>query len=382
MKTLQSGAFAMLLLCGFISCTKEMSSDELSRTSTSTLVPAESLSVNNPGSACPDCVTNLTASSETDAVNAVLKLEGSSLLSSGTTIKTVATTKQTFIEGNVIVTVSHDAENVYFTFERNNATGKFGGIRFYSPAVVPVPTTGNGNKAGFQTEVKKIQVVRSRASLAACSSISFSFNVHGGGNATFGGSVTSGALTYVLRDVCPPKCAIAIGDYRTHSRGFWRNNNGQAFLTANTVLFDLTIGDGANTQTFKDAASVKTFLESGIANGTPGILPSPGTYGAQVLSLLINVKADNLLADYSKAESKLAKLAVNIDDADIAAHPSWAALVGWNGKSVQQILEVAQKVLAGTSTEYSPSHMNEVVTAINENFENGTVDTGFLTCGK
>src|SRR3712207_7354457 len=38
----------------------------------------------------------------------------------GTTIKTVATTKETHKVGNVNVTVSHDADNIYFTLERRS----------------------------------------------------------------------------------------------------------------------------------------------------------------------------------------------------------------------------------------------------------------------
>lgn len=387
MKTMQSGMLALLLLCGFVSCQKDIASEEFTQASISakpqSATPVMTVPDGFPAAQCPTCATDFAATTETAATNAVLLLEGSSLTPNGTTVTTIEETKQIYTVGNVIVTVSHDAQNVYFTLERNNATGKFGNMRFYSPAVVPVPTTGNGNKAGFETEVKKIQVVRSRATLAACSSISFSFNVGGGGNATVAGDVTSEALTYVLRDVCPPACTLEAGDYRTHSRGYWRNNDGQAFLTANASLSAVIIGDGGNIESFLTPASVKVFLDSKpVANGTPGVLPNGGTFAAQVLSLAINLKADNEIADYSAAEGKLASLVIAIDEADIAAHPDWASLVVWNGKSVAEIFAISQAVLGGTSTAYSPSHMNELVTAINENFEDGTVNNGFLTCGK
>jgi hypothetical protein len=391
MKTLKLGSIALLLLCGFISCKKDSLSNEkidggyADLTATSELSASSALVDGSTLADCPECVANFNASITSDAMNAVLVLDGSTLTPDGNSIKTIATTAEPYTVGNVNVTVSHDAYNIYFTFERNNTTGKIGNIRFYSPAVTPVPTTGNGNKAGFPDgqEVKKIQIVRSRASLSACSEITFSFSVGGGGNATVAGSVTSSALSYKLRDLCPPSCSIEVGDYRTQTRGYWRNNNGQAFLTANPTLFDLTIGDGVNTQVFNTPASVKTYLESGIANGTPNTLASGGgTFAAQVLTLLINVTADNKVADFSAVDNKLASLVVNIDDADIIAHPSWAAFSSWNGKSVGEILSIAQKVLGGTSTAYSPSHMNELLTAINENYDNATVDTGLLTCGK
>jgi hypothetical protein len=173
-----------------------------------------------------------------------------------------------------------------------------------------------------------------------------------------------------------------VGDYRTQTRGYWPNNNGQTFLSAHLSLFPLTIGDGTNTKNFADPASVKTYLNSDIAKGTPGVLPNGGTFAAQVLTLAINLKADGQVASFGAADGQLANLVVNIDDADIAAFPEWASLKAWNGKSVQEIFDIAQKVLGGTSTEYTPSQVNQVLTAINENFDNGTVNNGFLGCGK
>ncbi|WP_121352251.1 hypothetical protein [Flavisolibacter nicotianae] len=383
MKTMRSGILATLLFCGFLSCKKDMSSNEdLSQAKAPSVTTTQAVD-GIVQSTCPTCVANFTPQTETLASNAVLKLEAGVLTAAGTTVTTIPTTVERYTVGNVNVTVSHDAQNVYFTLERNNSTGLFGNIRFYSPAVIPIVDNGPG-RFGFATEVKKIQVIRSREALPACSEISFSFMVKGGGNPTVAGEVTTTeALKYVLRDICPVKtCTIAAGDYRTQTRGYWRNNNGQAFVTAHPGLLPLTIGDGNNTQSFADAASVKTFLESGIANGTPGVLPNGGTLAAQVLTLAINLKADEQVATFGAADGKLANLVVNIDDADITAHQGWAALKSWNGKSVQEIFALAQKVLGGTSTAYSPSQMNDVVTAINENFDNGSVNNGFLGCGQ
>lgn len=385
MKTLQLGSIALLLLCGFISCKKDSLSTEKIDGGLTEITAASDLSTNATlsGGGCPECVENFTSTSQTAASNAVFSLSGTTFTAAGTTLKTVATTDDLYTAGNVNVTVSHDADNIYFTLERNNTTGGFGNFSFLSPATGPIITSGPNKTAvnGVPIGTKKIQVVRSRTALGPCSSISFAFGVKGGGSSADAGDVTSPVLNYVLRDLCPPSCSIEVGDYRTQTRGYWRNNNGQAFLSANNNVFNLTIGDAGNTKTFTTPASVKEYLE-GNANGTPGVLPEGRTFGAQVLTLLINVTADEKVADFSAVDGKLAKLVVNIDDADIAAHPSWAALASWNGRSVGDILLIAQKVLGGTSTEYSPSHMNELVTAINENYDNGTVDTGFLTCGK
>lgn len=373
---------ALLLLCGILSCKKDIRSSTLSQATAPSLSLTQSLSGTGLERSCPSCVANFAAETETAATNGVLTLAGGVFTSAGTTVTTVPTTKETYAVGNVIVTVSHDAKNVYFTLERNNSTGGFGNLRFYSPAVVPVPTRGPGN-TGFPTTVKKIQVISSRAFLPACSEVYFSFQVSGGGNPSVAGEVaTTEALTYKLRDLCPVACTIKAGDYRTQTRGYWPNKNGQAFLGANPNLFPLTVGDGSNAQGFADAASVAAFLNlKASANGTPGVLPNGGTLAAQVLTLAINLKADAQVAEFGAANGRLGDLVVNIDAADLAVHPNWASLVSWNGKTVEEIFALAQNVLGGSSTAYSPSQMNAVVTAINENFDNGTLDTGFLGCG-
>ena len=382
MKTMQSGIIALLLLCGFVSCQKDIASEELSQASSkvrlTTTIETQSLTGSSMESSCPECVSSFATSAETDGTNAVLNHENGSLpvLSTSETIKTVALTKQVYTVENVKVTVSHDLDNVYFTFERTDASG-FGNIRFKSPALTVIDKSYKGN-----TEVppgtKKIQIVSPRNSLASCSEVSFAFIVGGSGS-----PISSEVLTYTLRKLCPPVCTIKVGDYRTHSRGYWPNKNGQAFLVANSDLFPVEIGAGSKIKTFTDAASVGTYIAEIIdAKGTPGALPNAGTFGAQVLSLAINLEADNQLADYSAAEGKLANLVVAIDEADIVAHPGWATLKAWNGKTVADIFAIAQTVLGGTSTEFSPSEMNEIVTAINENFEDGTANRGLLSCGK
>jgi hypothetical protein len=385
MKTLSLSVIALLFSVAFFSCAKEeeLANPESLQSLELGIMPLANENMLLSVSQCPDCVPDFNAASSTATTNAVYTLNNSTgaLTASGTTITTVASTSQTYNVGNVVVTVSHDANDIYFTLERNNTTGGFGSFRFYSPAVIPVPTTGPGN-TGVASGTKKIQVVRSRASLTACSEVSFSFSVGGGGNATVAGSVaTSAALSYLLRDLCPPSCNIQVGDYRTQTRGYWRNNNGKAFLNAHETLFPLVIGCAANQQSFATTDAVETYLESGMANGTPALLPQAGTLGAQVLTLLINIKADEQVNDFGAADGKLSELKVDIDASDILAHSEWNSLTGWNGKTVSEILALAQDVLGGCSHAYTPSQINEIVTAINENYDDGTIDNGLLTCG-
>ena len=376
MKTLRLSVIALLLSVVFFSCAKE---EELTEPASLQLgtIPLATDNTQLLVGQCPDCVADFNALTSSFPAYTLNNSTGV-LTAAGNTLTTIASTTQAYSVGNVIVTVSHDATNIYFTFERNNATGAFESIRFHSPAQV---INTNGGQFTLAGTPKKFQIIRPRASLSACDEVTFSFRVRGGGNATVAGEVTSTSLSYVLRDLCPPVCSIEIGDYRTQTRGYWRNNNGKAYLAVYYSLFPLTIGCDGNQQPFNSVEDVEIFLESGLANGTPAVLPLSGTLGAQVLTLLINVKADEADADFGAAASLLSSLKVEIDEDDILAHPEWAALTGWNGKTVSEILAIAQDVLGGCSESVTPSEANAIVTAINENFDNGTVDNGLLTCG-
>ena len=50
------------------------------------------------------------------------------------------------------------------------------------------------------------------------------------------------------------------------------------------------------------------------------------------------------------------------------------------GKTVGEFLAIANDVLGGCSTSYSPTAINEVASQINENFDDGKSDNGFLVC--
>lgn len=386
MKTITLSSIALLFLSlSFFSCAKP--EEELKLASSTPIeeeiLPLAHLSAEPMLTQCPDCVTNFDANTSSASTNAVYNLSSSGILTAaGTTTTTVIlSTVQTYTVGNVVVTVSHDADNIYFILQRSNATGGFGNFRFYSPAQIPVPSSGPGN-VGVPAGTKKIQIIKSRTDIAACSEISFSFRVGGGGNPTIAGdAVTTEALHYTLHALCAPTCFIEVGDYRTQTRGYWRNNNGQAFLNAHTNLFPFNIGCDNNTMSFENPGVVKTYLESEAAKGTPAALPNAGTLGAQVLTLLINVTADKKISDFAASANELGNLKVDISNNDIVAHPEWSSLTGWNGKSVKEILSIAQEVAGGCSDDYTFSDVNAIVTAINENFDNGTVDNGLLTCG-
>ncbi|HNO70723.1 MAG TPA: hypothetical protein PKO16_03010 [Bacteroidia bacterium] len=52
----------------------------------------------------------------------------------------------------------------------------------------------------------------------------------------------------------------------------------------------------------------------------------------------------------------------------------------FQGMTVNQVIAEANKALGGCATNYSISDLNSILTAINENFDNGTVNNGILNC--
>ena len=52
----------------------------------------------------------------------------------------------------------------------------------------------------------------------------------------------------------------------------------------------------------------------------------------------------------------------------------------FKGYTVRAFLAIGEKVLGGCSSQFTPTQVNETASAINENFDNGNTDKGFLTC--
>jgi len=123
--------------------------------------------------------------------------------------------------------------------------------------------------------------------------------------------------------------------------------------------------------TLTSAKAVEKFLPQG---GTPKALDKnytdptstkAGVFGGQVVALKLNVA----FSDAGKIGSGSVKLGELIVNAGPLA-----------GKTVYEVLSIANTALGGGTTPYSISQLNEVVTAINENFDDGKVNKGFLRC--
>ncbi len=163
--------------------------------------------------------------------------------------------------------------------------------------------------------------------------------------------------------------------YKTYTQGGWgakpSGNNPGAFLSNK---FDnvypggyVKIGSSSKYLKFTSAYAIEKFLPQG---GTPAKLTASYTnstaqfsvFAGQVLALQLNV--DFSAKGYLK--SGLGNLTVISGDLE--------------GSTVNEVLALANSVLGGGSLPYglSISELNSIVSKINENFDGGTQNNGFL----
>lgn len=167
------------------------------------------------------------------------------------------------------------------------------------------------------------------------------------------------------------------GNFTTFTQGGWgtapRGSNPGALLVNNfTKVFGsagVSIG-GNYVDTFTSAAAAQNFLPQG---GTPVTLSGSATNP----TVKTNVFAGQVLA---------LQLSVSFSNAGITRNglSSQTAVSGaLAGKTVAQILALANTVLGGNTAALAPygltlSGLNDIVTSINQNYDNGTTDNHYL----
>ncbi len=162
----------------------------------------------------------------------------------------------------------------------------------------------------------------------------------------------------------------------TYTQGGWgaqpKGNNPGALLTKyfSSVYPGGYVGIGTSSRylVFTSASAVIKFLPQG---STPGVLTgsafnpttsSAGVFAGQLLALRLNV-------DFSNA----GRTATGLAGKKIVSGPL-------AGKSVNDVLNLANSVIAGGAlpSGLTLSGLNDVLTAINENYDNGTTNNGYL----
>lgn len=184
-------------------------------------------------------------------------------------------------------------------------------------------------------------------------------------------------MAFVFTGISQAQGSCDLTGMRTFTQGGWGSKSNSTPGGIRAAYFDLVfptyaeIG-GIKTAKFTDEEAVKEYLPAGgtsnkfTINYTDPENTSAGVLGGQVLALLLNVKYDE--AGYlSSNPLKLKDLVITSGT--------------FGGMTVNDFLAIANTAIGGGTTGYTYSQINAAATAINENFDNGTVNKGFLTCG-
>jgi len=174
----------------------------------------------------------------------------------------------------------------------------------------------------------------------------------------------------------PPDAGIQPGDFRTQTQGGWgtaaQGGNPGAYRDANfaAAFPDGLVVGGPNTAAFTSSYSVQQALPTG---GTAGALAqsyvNPVTSEAGVL--LGQVVALSLSVGFDLYDPNFGASSTNLKDLVVASGT-------FAGITVEQVLAEANTIIGGGWSSYSASQINDAVSAINENFVDGTAVGSYL----
>ncbi|MDI1354278.1 MAG: hypothetical protein PSX36_05150, partial [bacterium] len=167
---------------------------------------------------------------------------------------------------------------------------------------------------------------------------------------------------------------------KTLTQGGWGvsncSNPNSSYLSAHfgTVFpSGLTIGCGTKKLKLTSPAAVIAFLPSGsTATSLPtGTLTNPGSgysnvLAGQLVALTLNTAFDASDPGFSSSGIPLLNYSITTGT--------------FSNMTVGAFLSLANSVIGGCSTAYSFSQINAAATSINENYDNGTSNDGFLAC--
>lgn len=167
------------------------------------------------------------------------------------------------------------------------------------------------------------------------------------------------------------------GQFRTQTQGGWGsaasgNNPG----TYRDLNFDNAFPDGLTigcdlTLKLSTSLDVENFLPAGGTSAPLMIdMLNPVGYGntlaAQLVATTLSLGFDNYDPDFSEADMLLSNLII-----------SGGALSGF---TVAEVVYEANQFIGQCESDYSASELNDVLSRINENYVDGTMDGGFLLC--
>lgn len=174
-----------------------------------------------------------------------------------------------------------------------------------------------------------------------------------------------------------PKDTLPCGNFRTQTQGGWgapaHGNNPGSYMQKNfagAFPNGLTVGC-TNTITLTSAQAVTDYLPAG---GTPAVLTKSYTnptglknnLASQLVTLTLSVQFDLYDKNFSGSTIALGDLVIGSG--------------AFKGKTIKYVLAEANKILGGCPSAYTAAQISDVLTSINENFDDGTVNGGFIVC--
>ncbi len=167
--------------------------------------------------------------------------------------------------------------------------------------------------------------------------------------------------------------------YTTFTQGGWGSTSNSSPGKIRDQYFStvfpggLVIGNanGNYNLTLTSASAVKDYLPDG---GTATAFTQNNTNPTGFINVLSGQLVALKLNISFSAAGVLGSNTTKLGDLVILSGP-------FNGKTVSQMLALAEIAISGGSLNgYTFSQFNDAATAINENFDNGTIDKGYLTC--
>jgi uncharacterized protein (DUF2141 family) len=191
------------------------------------------------------------------------------------------------------------------------------------------------------------------------------------------GCTSTATATVTLETPCD--CQL-----RTQTQGGWgavpQGNNPGVYLHAhfaqafpNGVTIGGSCAEGRRLR-LTTAQAVTNFLPSGgqPAMLPPGVLTNPvnynNTFAGQLVALTLSVGFDAANPNFGQSNTLLGN--------------TWVVSGLFSGMQVSQILQLANNKIGNCGGTYSVSALNGILSTINENFVDGTIDNGNLSCVK
>jgi len=174
--------------------------------------------------------------------------------------------------------------------------------------------------------------------------------------------------------------ASTCGQLRTYTQGGWgaspAGNNPGTYLHAN---FQSAFGDFLTVGCYPGKFYVKLTSAQAVTNllptgGPAAALTAVYTDPASLKNVLVGqLVALKLSIGFDYTDANFGQSPVALGDMIIASGP-------FKGNKVIDFLSIGEEVLGGCSKDFTPQQIVETATSINENYDNGTTDNGFLTC--